>query len=215
MSTPPSPARPARLAGFALIIVAVVAVGLGVFSLTSNGSSNQAGATQPPATTTTPLVTTTTVTTTSARPTTTTSTAPSTTSSAPSTTVAAPPPATTTQQQGSGSGGSGGSGGGSGGGTSAVAVRVYNNGTIPKLAASAAQDFRDDGYNVVEVGNYSQEQGVISTSTAYYSPLPGEQSTAESLGSKFGMQVKPRFPGIASASPGVIVIITNDFKGKH
>jgi hypothetical protein len=93
-----------------------------------------------------------------------------------------------------------------------VPVRVFNNGTIPKLAAKAASDFRADGWNVVEVGNYSQ--GIIPTSTAYFRPGTTEEPAAAELARKFGMRAEPRFAGIADASPGVIVMVTNDYGGK-
>lgn len=185
--------RPVRTAGFVLIGIAIVAVGLGVFALTSNGSG-QAAAGRPPATTTATLPPTTTThqqpttTTTHPRPTTTTTPAPSTT--------VAPPPTTTT---------------GAPNPMQTVGIRVYNNSLIKDLAANGAQDFRNAGFNVVFVGNYSQ--GVIPHSTAYYTPAPGEQQVATQLAQEFGMQVQPRFPGIANASPGVIVILTEDFHG--
>jgi hypothetical protein len=187
--------RPIRVAGFVLVGVAVVAVGLGVFALTSNGAGPQTqgrppvtSSTPPPPATTTPRPTRTT--TTKPRPTTTTTTAPS----SQTTTVVPPPAPTTTPSL-----------------KQTIGVRVYNNSFIKDLAAKAAQDFRDDGFNVVQVGNYSA--GNIPTSTVYYSPAPGEQQVANELGKDFGMRVQPRFPGIAFASPGVIVIVTMDFKG--
>ena len=179
--------RPVRTAGFVLIGVAVVAVGLGVFALTSNGSG-QASAGRPPVTTTTkPAPTTTHPTTT--RP-------PTTTPSFPSgqTTTVAPPPTTTSVNPLQG-----------------VPVRVYNNSKIPDLAMVAAQDFRNAGFNVVLVGNYPQ--GVLPHSAAFYSPAPGEQAVATQLAQEFNMQAQPRFPGIAFSSPGVIVIVTKDFQG--
>jgi hypothetical protein len=91
-----------------------------------------------------------------------------------------------------------------------VPVRVYNNSFIKDLSTEAAADFRAAGFDVVQNGNYSA--GNIPTSTAYYSPLPGEQQVATDLARDFGMQVQPRFPGIAGASPGVIVIVTQDFR---
>jgi len=178
--------RPVRTAGFVLIGVAVVAVGLGVFALTSNGSG-QASAGRPPVTTTTkPAPTTTHPTTT--RP-------PTTTPSFPSgqTTTVAPPPTTTSVNPLQG-----------------VPVRVYNNSKIPDLAMVAAQDFRNAGFNVVLVGNYPQ--GVLPHSAAFYSPAPGEQAVATQLAQEFNMQAQPRFPGIAFSSPGVIVIVTKDFQ---
>jgi LytR cell envelope-related transcriptional attenuator len=93
-----------------------------------------------------------------------------------------------------------------------VPVRVFNNGTITGLAAQAARDFRADGWNVVEVGNYSQ--GIIPTTTAYFRPGTNEEAAARALAAKFNMRAEPRFAGIANASPGVIVLITNDYGGK-
>ncbi|HEX3647597.1 MAG TPA: LytR C-terminal domain-containing protein [Pseudonocardiaceae bacterium] len=195
--------RPARLAGFVLLGVAVVAVGLGVFTLTSNGESPSAQA-RPPATgsstaqpptgrSSTPRTTTTT----QARPTTTATTAPTTTKQRPTqTTTVVPAPAQPTGKPSL---------------RATVPVRVYNNSFIKNLAATAGQDFRNDGFDVVTTGNYSQ--GTIPTTTAYYTSRPGEHEIANELGHDFGMRVLPRFSGIAFASPGVIVIVTEDFKG--
>ena len=88
-------------------------------------------------------------------------------------------------------------------------VRVYNNSTIRGLAARAADDLRAAGWTVVEVGNYAQ--GTIPTTTAYYQEGTGQRPDAEALGDQFKMRVEPRFPGIANASPGLIVIVTNDY----
>jgi hypothetical protein len=192
-ASPTGPVRPARLAGFILLGVAVVAVGLGIFAL-ADSAAGQTGSSGPTSQVTAPE----TFTTTTAKPTTTTTTTtPPPTTSYPSgqtTTVLPAPPPTT--------------------GPAApppVPVRVYDNGTIPKAGARAAADLQNAGFDVVQVGNYAK--GNIPTTTVYYSPAPGEQETAQAIGQKFGMRVLPRFPGIADASPGVIVIITNDFKG--
>lgn len=119
---------------------------------------------------------------------------------------------------GAGAGGAGsgdGRGAGSGGGDSQVsavrsAVRVYNNSTIGGLAARAAEDFRTAGWPVEEVGNYPS--GIIPTSTVYYRPGTNEKRSAETLGSEFSLRVEPRFEGLTDASPGVIVIVTNDYQ---
>lgn len=194
-----SGSRRLRTAGFALLGVAVVTVGLGVFALTSNGTPQGQG--RPPvigSSSATPSPTTT-----RPRPTATTRPAPTTTRpapttttrpTAPTTTVAPPPPRTT----------------GTPSPKQRVPIRVYNNGTIKNLAARAAAEFRAAGFNVVQVGNYSQ--GVIPTSTVYFTSAPGEKQVATELGHDFGLRVLPRFPGIAFASPGVIVIVTNDFQ---
>ncbi|HTI28698.1 MAG TPA: LytR C-terminal domain-containing protein [Kutzneria sp.] len=192
MSTPEptgGPARPARIAGIVLLAVAAIALVMGVISLLpSSGGGNQAGGTSttpPPATTTTskPAATTTT---TSAAPTTTTSKPAVTTT----TSAAQPPP-------------------GGGGNPQSEPVRVYNNGTIPHLAEQAANDFRSAGYTVPTVGNYSQ--GIIATTTVYFRPGTAEEAEANAMAQAFHMRSMPRFDGIQSADPGVIVIITNDY----
>src|SRR5690606_15087099 len=120
-----------------------------------------------------------------------------------------------------GSGGSGDSaeaGDGSGGatdggnkqvGAAAVSVRVYNNSTVSGLAHTAAGDLRGRGWNVVEVGNYSQ--GVIPSSTVYFRPGTAEEPAARQLAGQLGMRVEKRFDGIEDSSPGVIVIVTKDY----
>jgi hypothetical protein len=117
---------------------------------------------------------------------------------------------------GAGGGGAGGgvAGGGSGGGggagvNQAVEVRVFNNSTIQGLADRAAGQMRDRGWNVVEVGNYPS--GVIPESTVYYRPGTGEEGAADAIAGQFGLRSMPRFDGIQGASPGVIVIATNNW----
>jgi hypothetical protein len=95
-------------------------------------------------------------------------------------------------------------------GASRGEVRVYNNSTIRGLAARAASDFSAAGWTVVEVGNYPW--GIIPTSTVYYQEGTDQQAGAESIAAEFGMRVEPRFSGIAQASPGIIVIVTNDYR---
>ncbi len=91
------------------------------------------------------------------------------------------------------------------------AVRVYNNSTIRGLAARAADDLTAAGWTVLEVGNYPQ--GIIPATTVYYQEGSEEQAIAEAIGAEFGIRVEPRFPGIANADPGLIVIVTNDYSG--
>ena len=88
-------------------------------------------------------------------------------------------------------------------------VRVYNNSTIRGLAARAAEDLTAAGWRVVEVGNYAQD--TIPTTTVYYQEDTDQRDDAEALGAEFGMRVQPRFAGLANADPGLIVIVTNDY----
>ncbi len=92
-----------------------------------------------------------------------------------------------------------------------VPIRVYNNSTVRGLAADASDDLRALGWDVVETGNYSD--GVIPASTVYYRPGTPEEALARSLAETFGMRVEPRFDGIADASPGIIMIVTQDYAG--
>jgi hypothetical protein len=98
----------------------------------------------------------------------------------------------------------------SGKGVSRGEVRVYNNSTIRGLAARAAQDLSAAGWTVVEVGNYPW--GIIPTTTVYYQEGTDQRAAAEAIAAEFGMRAEPRFSGIAEASPGIIVIVTNDYR---
>ncbi len=89
-------------------------------------------------------------------------------------------------------------------------VRVYNNSTIKGLAEKAAAEFRASGWTVASVQNYSQ--GVIPATTVYYRPGTNEKAAADEMARRWGMRSEPRFPGIQDATPGIIVIITKDFK---
>lgn len=91
-------------------------------------------------------------------------------------------------------------------------MRVYNNSTIRGLAARAATNIRSAGWQVEETGNYPF--GVIPTSTVYFRPGTPEEAAARVLGNRFDLRIEPRFPGIDPASPGLIVIVTNDYGGK-
>jgi hypothetical protein len=45
----------------------------------------------------------------------------------------------------------------------------------------------------------------------YFRPGTEEEASAKALAERFGMRVNPRFEGIEHASPGIIVIVTNDY----
>jgi hypothetical protein len=120
---------------------------------------------------------------------------------APAPAIAAPAPAPA---------GGGQEAGGTGSSAAREPLRVYNNSKIQGLAARAAGDFRDAGYTVSEIGGYPG--ATIPTSTVYYRPGTGEQAAAQEIGLTFGLRVEPRFSGIQSATPGVIVIVTKEYQ---
>jgi hypothetical protein len=184
--------RPMKAAGVALIGVAVIAAVIGVVSL-SGGGQNQAGpssSTSAPAPTTHPA---------SPPPSTP---PPSSTTPPPTSTATSPPPSSTPGPSEPGKGDQQAS-------NKWVTVRVFNNSTIKGLAARAADDFRAQGWNVTDVSNYSQ--GIIPETTAYFRPGTDEEAAAKQLAAEFGLRAEPRFQGIADATPGVIVIVTNNY----
>ncbi|MFI5584334.1 LytR C-terminal domain-containing protein [Amycolatopsis sp. NPDC051758] len=196
--------RPMKAAGVALVGVAIIAAVIGGISALSGGDgSNEAGpsgtATQPGTSGGT-----------SQPPTSPSSPPPSSTSTNPSPT----PPSPTTPPPGQPTSGQPGQpGGDQQAGNKWVTVRVFNNSLIKDLAERAAADFRGSGWTVNEVGNYSQ--GTIPVTTAFYRPGTDEEAAAKQLAQEFGIKAEPRFPGIAGASPGVIIIVTKEYESGH
>jgi hypothetical protein len=197
--------RPMKAAGVVLIGVAIVAAVIGGISALSGDGSNEAGP--------------------SGTPTTQPGTPPGGTS--PPTSPSTPPPSSTTgptsptptsptpgqPTPGQPTSGQPGQPGDQQTGNKWVTVRVFNNSLIKDLAERAASDFRGDGWTVNEVGNYSQ--GTIPVTTAFYRPGTDEEAAAKQLAKEFGIKAEPRFPGIESASPGVIIIVTKEYESGH
>ncbi|MFD4292162.1 LytR C-terminal domain-containing protein [Rhodococcus sp. NPDC058505] len=91
---------------------------------------------------------------------------------------------------------------------SAVPVRVFNNSTVSGLAAQTAGTLESEGWTVAETGNYSS--GNVAKTTAYYSAnSAAERQAAQQIAADLGITAEQRFGGIATASPGVIVIVTS------
>ena len=204
--TEPAPSggpSPLRVGGLALLGAGAVAALIGLATLLPGGSSTTtpAATTPPPAPTAAPTAAATPGATIAAQPAPTVPAAVPT--AGPTVAIAAPPPAAPAPAAPQA---------GTGGGSAAARgpVRVYNNSTVTGLAARAANDFRADGWQVGQVSNYSQ--GVIPTSTVYYRPGTAEQTAATRIASEFGLRTEPRFSGIDDATPGLIVIVTNDYQ---
>jgi hypothetical protein len=212
--TEPAPSggpSPLRVGGLALLGAGAVAALIGLATLLPGGSSTTtpAATTPPPAPTAAPTAAATPGATVAAQPAPTVPAAVPTAvptagpTAGPTVAIAAPPPAAPAPAAPQA---------GTGGGSAAARgpVRVYNNSTVTGLAARAANDFRADGWQVGQVSNYSQ--GVIPTSTVYYRPGTAEQTAATRIASEFGLRTEPRFSGIDDATPGLIVIVTNDYQ---
>jgi LytR cell envelope-related transcriptional attenuator len=209
--TEPAPSRgpsPLRVGGLALVGAGAVAALIGLATLLPGGGSGGTATTTTP-----PGVTDVATAVPTAAPTavpTSAVAAPAPVPVAPTTAIAAPNGATPAPAAAGGAAAGGGAGSGGGIATVHPPVRVYNNSTITGLAAHAADDFRSDGWQVQQVSNYPS--GIIAASTVYYRPGTSEQSAASSLGSQFGLRVEPRFAGIDDATPGLIVIVTDDYQ---
>ncbi|MDX8051257.1 LytR C-terminal domain-containing protein [Lentzea sp. BCCO 10_0798] len=190
-----SPSRPAKAAGFALLGVAAVALVIGVVSLFSSGGSEtppvaEGSSTAPPVATTSSQAAS------EQPPASTSSSAAGTTTGSPTvpTSSAAVPPPPVTQP-----------------GTAKAPVRIYNNSTITGLASKASDEVRANGWTVEGTGNYSG--GTIPTTTVYFRPGTDEEASAKELASVLRARVEPRFDGIQSSAPGIILIVTNDYQG--
>jgi hypothetical protein len=85
-------------------------------------------------------------------------------------------------------------------------VRVFNISEVAGAAEGVANRLRDGGWNVTETGNLTLE-GVTAT-TVYFSDAPGEQRSAEEVGTLLEAPVEPRLPALAEEPPGVIVAVT-------
>ena len=208
--TEPAPSggpSPLRVGGLALLGAGAVAALIGLATLLPGGSSTTtpSATTPPPVPTAAPTAAATPGATVAATPA---PTAPAAVPTVgPTVAIAAPPPAAPAPAPAPAAPQAG-----TGGGSAAARgpVRVYNNSTVTGLAARAANDFRADGWQVGQVSNYSQ--GVIPTSTVYYRPGTAEQTAATRIASEFGLRTEPRFSGIDDATPGLIVIVTNDYQ---
>lgn len=193
----PGSTRPGRAVGLLLIGLAVIAVVLGVITLINGGDDDKPSGSPPPSSNTQNPP----------PPASQTSGNPQSSNQPPqssSTTQQPPPPVTTT--------------------TAAqppapppfdpkqVPVRVFNNSFNRGAAAAAADDFRSDGWKVVETGNYSESN--IPTTTAYFRQGNAEEeAAATALAQKCGLKVAPRLANFLYG-PGVVVMITRDYCGK-
>jgi hypothetical protein len=199
--TEPSGPTPGKIAGFALLGVAVVAAVIGIVTLIGDNGDGQADP-QPPSSSAPGDSGSSTATSSPDSSGSSTTEAPTTTSATVTTPIT---PSNTAPTPAPGDGQS----------TPSGDVRVLNNSMISGLANRAADDLRSAGWNVIEVGNYTPATNAdnVATTTVYYRPGTDEKATAETLGAYYGMRVEPRFPAIANRGSGVIVVVTNDYKG--
>jgi cytochrome c peroxidase len=86
-------------------------------------------------------------------------------------------------------------------------VRVYNISSQQGIAGRTADQLKQGGYNVTDVGNLSLPK--VSTTTVYFGNGPGEKETADAVGALLKAPVQPRTPDVADQPPGVIVVVAS------
>jgi LytR cell envelope-related transcriptional attenuator len=84
-------------------------------------------------------------------------------------------------------------------------VRVYNISSQAGIASKAADQIKQGGYNVTEIGNLTLPK--VSATTVYFGSAAGEQETAEAVGKLLKAPVAPRTPDVSDQPPGVIVVV--------
>jgi hypothetical protein len=84
-------------------------------------------------------------------------------------------------------------------------VRVYNISGHEGVAGRTADQLKQGGYTVTDVGNLSLPH--VSATTVYFGNAPGERETADSVGKLLKVPVQPRIPEVADQPPGVIVVV--------
>lgn len=186
LPAPGGPGRsPLRVAGVALVGLALVLAVVGALSGGTGDTPASTSSGGPSGTTPTTV------------PTTAPTTTPSATTSPPPTT---PAPASTTVPRSTAASDP----------RATVGVVVLNNSTVRGLAARAAADVRGRGWTVAEVGNY---RGLIPTTTVYYRPGTPEEAAARALAADTGARVEPRFAGLSSTAAGVVIVVASDYPG--
>lgn len=86
-------------------------------------------------------------------------------------------------------------------------VRVYNISSQQGIAGRTADQLKQGGYNVTDVGNLSLPN--VSATTVYFGNAPGEKETADAVGQLLKAPVQPRPPDVADQPPGVIVVVAS------
>jgi hypothetical protein len=84
-------------------------------------------------------------------------------------------------------------------------VRVYNISEQAGLAGQTADQLREAGWNVTDVGNLELPE--VTETTVYFSDAQGEHDSATRVAEVLHAAVEPRIPDVAEQPPGVIVVV--------
>lgn len=84
-------------------------------------------------------------------------------------------------------------------------VRVYNISEQAGLAGHTADQLREAGFNVTDIGNLELPE--VTETTVYFGEAEGEHDTAAAVAEVLHAGVEPRIPDVAEQPPGVIVVV--------
>lgn len=89
-------------------------------------------------------------------------------------------------------------------------INVYNNSTVPNLAAEVSDQLRGQGTRVGEVGNIGESTAVLQQNTVFYDPAtPGAEERARVLADRVGGIAKPNDGTVPApaANPGSLTLV--------
>jgi hypothetical protein len=92
--------------------------------------------------------------------------------------------------------------------TARAPLTVLNNSTISGLADRAAREAQTRGWQVAQVGNFA---GRLPATTVYYTPGSAtEEAAARQLAREFPQvaQVLPRYAGLPPTPAGIVLVVT-------
>lgn len=90
-----------------------------------------------------------------------------------------------------------------------VQIHVRNNGTVQGQAEDTATMLRGDRWNVVDAANLPTDQGIVTTTTIFYTPGNAtEQAAAEEIALANGWDVAARDARVDGQPGGIIVVTT-------
>lgn len=89
-------------------------------------------------------------------------------------------------------------------------VNVFNNSTVPNLAADVSGALEGQGARIGEVGNITEAQAVLTENTVFFDPAtPGAEERAKALAERVGGVAKPNDGTVPenAANPGSLTLV--------
>lgn len=89
-------------------------------------------------------------------------------------------------------------------------INVYNNSTVPNLAADVSDQLKGQGTKIGEVGNITEAQAILEQNTVFFDPAtPGAEERARVLADRVGGVAKANDPTVPreAAKPGSLTLV--------